>query len=107
METYRIRNIIPFFSDEEMREIRARYDLLMSRGLPVNDTMMSWAKVYIEKKGHLTIYDMVNPKILKAMKYTNFRSSMMDRITMVLREENRKRFSNTNLTPPHPLPYIN
>lgn len=96
-----------------MREIRAQYDVLLSRGLPVNEMMMSWAKEYLRLMGKVSGRDFVNQEVLSAMPYTGFpsrmrywiaSSRMRDRITLLLREERGRRFDSIPLIDPHPLP---
>lgn len=87
-----------------MREIRAQYDVLVARGLPVNDMMMSWAKEYLRLMGKVSGRDFVNQEVLRAMPYTGFPSRMWDRITLLFREERGRRFNSIPIIPPHPLP---
>ena len=63
---------IPYFSHEEMVQIRNQYGLLLYRGLPINSTMMDWAKAYL-RVCHLI--DM-RQEILRYVGYSATRSAL-------------------------------
>lgn len=99
-----MRSCLRIIPDEEMREIRAQYDVLLSRGLPVNEMMMSWAKEYLRLMGKVSGRDFVNQKVLRAMPYVHLSSRGRDYLTLLLREERNRMFNTIPLIPPHPLP---
>jgi len=89
-----MRSCLQIIPDEEMREIKARYDVLVSRGLPINDTMMSWAEEFLRRKAQGGIFGMPNPELLLDVTNPGWHSRMMDRIKLYLREDRYRRFDN-------------
>ena len=99
-----MRSCLQIIPDEEMREIREQYDLLLSRGLPISDTLMCWAKEYLKLMRKVRGRNFVSPEVLKAMPYVPLSSWGMDQLTLLLREERNRMFNTIPLIPPHPLP---
>lgn len=99
-----MRSCLQIIPDEEMREIREQYDLLLSRGLSISDTLMCWAKEYLKLIRKVRGRYFLSPEALKAMPYVHLSSRGRDYLTLLLREERNRMFNTIPLIPPHPLP---
>ena len=89
-----MRSCLQIIPDEEMREIREQYDLLLSRGLPISDTLMCWAKEFLRRKAQGGIFGRPNPELLLDVTNPGWHSRMKDRIILYLREDRYRRFDD-------------